>query len=87
MKNNSRKPPRKSLALKTINVGFWLLSVDRHRADSLSLNRQFCVSRGRQINPHLSTTDPVHVRFGFDNTIIGNVFSKEGLPFCSFRTG
>ncbi len=29
---------------------------------------------------------PVHVRFGFGNTIIGNVFSKEGLPLCPFRT-
>ena len=29
---------------------------------------------------------PVHVRFGFGNIIIGNVFSKEGLPLCPFRT-
>lgn len=29
---------------------------------------------------------PVHVRYGFGNTIIGNVFSKEGLPLCPFRT-
>jgi len=29
---------------------------------------------------------PVHVRFGFGNTITGNVFSKEGLPLCPFRT-
>jgi sialate O-acetylesterase len=31
-------------------------------------------------------TSPLHVRFGFGNTIIGNVFSKEGLPLCPFRT-
>ncbi len=30
--------------------------------------------------------EPVHVRFGFGNTSIGNVFSKEGLPLCPFRT-
>ncbi|MBL7740311.1 MAG: sialate O-acetylesterase [Chitinophagaceae bacterium] len=30
--------------------------------------------------------EPVHVRYGFGNTIIGNVFSKEGLPLCPFRT-
>lgn len=30
--------------------------------------------------------NPLHVRFGFGNTIIGNVFSKEGLPLCPFRT-
>jgi sialate O-acetylesterase len=29
---------------------------------------------------------PVHVRYGFGNTIIGNVFSKQGLPLCPFRT-
>lgn len=29
---------------------------------------------------------PAQVRFGFGNTIVGNVFSKEGLPLCPFRT-
>lgn len=29
---------------------------------------------------------PAQVRFGFGNTIIGNVFSKEGLPLIPFRT-
>lgn len=29
---------------------------------------------------------PSHVRFGFGNTLIGNVFSKEGLPLAPFRT-
>lgn len=33
-----------------------------------------------------NTTSPLHVRFGFGNTVIGNVFSKEGLPLCPFRT-
>ena len=31
-------------------------------------------------------SEPKYVRFGFANTIIGNVFSKEGLPLCPFRT-
>jgi len=31
-------------------------------------------------------TKPGHVRYGFGNTIVGNVFSKEGLPLCPFRT-
>lgn len=35
-------------------------------------------------NDNLSA--PVHVRFGFGNTLIGNVFNKEGLPLCPFRT-
>jgi sialate O-acetylesterase len=29
---------------------------------------------------------PAQVRFGFGNTLIGNVFSKEGLPVIPFRT-
>jgi sialate O-acetylesterase len=29
---------------------------------------------------------PVYVRYGFGNTIIGNLFSKEGLPVIPFRT-
>ena len=29
---------------------------------------------------------PVYVRYGFGNTIIGNVFSKGGLPVVPFRT-
>jgi sialate O-acetylesterase len=30
--------------------------------------------------------EPVAVRYGFSNTAIGNLFSKEGLPVCPFRT-
>jgi sialate O-acetylesterase len=33
-----------------------------------------------------SVSTPTQVRFGFGNTIIGNVFSKEGLPVAPFRT-
>jgi sialate O-acetylesterase len=29
---------------------------------------------------------PAQVRYAFGNTAIGNVFSKEGLPLCAFRT-
>ena len=29
---------------------------------------------------------PVQVRYGFGNTIIGNIFNKEGLPLVPFRT-
>jgi len=29
---------------------------------------------------------PVHVRYGFGNTIVGSVFNKEGLPVVPFRT-
>lgn len=29
---------------------------------------------------------PAQVRFGFGNGVVGNVFGKEGLPLCPFRT-
>ena len=29
---------------------------------------------------------PAQVRYAFGNTIVGNIFSKEGLPLCPFRT-
>jgi sialate O-acetylesterase len=29
---------------------------------------------------------PVYIRFGFGNTVVGNVFNKEGLPLVPFRT-
>ncbi len=33
-----------------------------------------------------SLRNPVYVRYGFSNTLIGNVFNKEGLPMVPFRT-
>ncbi|CAN5790379.1 sialate O-acetylesterase [soil metagenome] len=33
-----------------------------------------------------SIRNPVYVRYGFSNTLIGNVFNKEGLPMVPFRT-
>jgi sialate O-acetylesterase len=30
--------------------------------------------------------NPVNIRYGFTNTLIGNVFSAEGLPLTPFRT-
>jgi sialate O-acetylesterase len=30
--------------------------------------------------------DPANVRYGFTNTMVGNVFSSEGLPLTPFRT-
>ena len=33
-----------------------------------------------------NAASPAQVRYAFGNTIIGNVFSKEGLPLCAFRT-
>lgn len=35
---------------------------------------------------HKNISQPTYVRYAFGNTIIGNVFSKEGLPLAPFRT-
>ncbi len=35
---------------------------------------------------HKQIKNPVAVRFGFSNTAMSNLFSKEGLPVCPFRT-
>ena len=32
-------------------------------------------------------TDPVHVRYGWDEAPSGSLFNKAGLPASSFRTG
>ena len=33
-----------------------------------------------------SLKQPLYVRYGFGNTIVGNVFGKDGLPLTPFRT-
>jgi sialate O-acetylesterase len=44
------------------------------------------IERDKIIVWNKNLKQPVHVRYGFGNTIVGNVFSNEGLPLCPFRT-
>lgn len=44
------------------------------------------IEKDRVIIKSKSVKDPVYVRYGFSNTLIGNVFSAEGLPLCPFRS-
>lgn len=44
------------------------------------------IERNRIIVRNQQIKNPVAVRFGFSNTAMSNVFSKEGLPVCPFRT-
>ena len=44
------------------------------------------IEKDRIIVSHKQIKDPVAVRFGFGNTTMSNLFSKEGLPVCPFRT-
>jgi len=44
------------------------------------------IEKGKVIVKSKSVKDPVYVRYGFGNTLIGNVFSAGGLPLCPFRS-
>lgn len=44
------------------------------------------IEKDRIVVSNMGIKNPIAVRFGFSNTAIGNVFSKEGLPVCPFRT-
>lgn len=44
------------------------------------------IEKDRVIVWNKTVKQPAYIRFGFGNTIVGNVFSTEGLPLCPFRT-
>jgi sialate O-acetylesterase len=44
------------------------------------------IEKDRIVVSHKQIKNPVAVRFGFSNTAMSNLFSKEGLPVCPFRT-
>ena len=44
------------------------------------------IEKDRIVVFHKQIKSPVAVRFGFSNTAMSNLFSKEGLPVCPFRT-
>jgi len=44
------------------------------------------IEKDKVIIKSKAVMDPVFVRYGFSNTLIGNVFSAEGLPLCPFRS-
>ena len=44
------------------------------------------IEKDRIIVSNNQIKNPVAVRFAFSNTAIANLFSKEGLPVCPFRT-
>ncbi|MFT3682580.1 MAG: sialate O-acetylesterase [Ferruginibacter sp.] len=54
------------------NNGEWLPAEAKIEKDKITVRNK-------------SIPKPLQVSFGFGNTIIGNVFSKEGLPLCPFR--
>jgi len=44
------------------------------------------IENDKVILSNKSLKNPVYARYGFGNTIIGNLFNKEGLPVVPFRT-
>jgi sialate O-acetylesterase len=55
-------------------------------ADRLFLPAELKVEEDRIIVYNKNIKNPVAVRFAFTDTAIGNIFNKEGLPVCPFRT-
>ncbi len=44
------------------------------------------IEKGQLIIWNKTIKEPVYIRYGFGNTLVGNVFSAEGLPVIPFRT-
>jgi sialate O-acetylesterase len=44
------------------------------------------LEKGKIVLSNKEIKDPLYIRFGFDNTMTGTVFSTEGLPLIPFRT-
>jgi sialate O-acetylesterase len=55
-------------------------------ADKNFLPAEVKLEKDRIIVYNKQIKNPVAVRFAFSNTAISNLFSKEGLPVCPFRT-
>lgn len=54
--------------------------------DRLFLPADVKIKKDRIIVSNKQVPDPVAVRFGFSNTAMANLFSREGLPVTPFRT-
>jgi len=55
-------------------------------ADRQFLPAELKIEKDRLIVYNKNIKSPVAVRFAFTDTAIGNIFNKEGLPVCPFRT-
>lgn len=72
----------KGFVLKGNKATEWFVS----GADQKFLPAEVKIDKDRIIVYNKSIKQPVAVRYAFSNTAIGNMFSKEGLPLCPFRT-
>jgi sialate O-acetylesterase len=55
-------------------------------ADKIFYPAEAKIENNKLIVSSKQVPQPVAVRFGFSNTAMGNLFSKEGLPVNPFRT-
>jgi len=44
------------------------------------------IEKGKMVVWNKQLKQPVFLRYGFGNTLVGNIFSTEGLPLTPFRT-
>jgi sialate O-acetylesterase len=73
--------PNGLMAKDKIVSGFYLSGADENwvRADAK-------LEKGKITIWNKQLKEPMYIRYGFGNTIIGNVFSAEGLPVVPFRS-
>jgi sialate O-acetylesterase len=55
-------------------------------ADKVFHPAQASIDKDKLVVWSKEVKEPVAVRYSFHNTAIGNLFTKEGLPVCAFRT-
>jgi sialate O-acetylesterase len=72
----------KGFMLKGDKATEWYIAGD----DKKFLPAEVRIEKDRIIVYSKSIKQPVAVRYAFSNAAIGNIFSKEGLPLCPFRT-
>jgi sialate O-acetylesterase len=65
---------------KTIN-GFFISGADENWQPA-----EAKIEKGKIVVWNKDLKQPVYVRYGFSNTMVGNLFSAEGLPMTPFRT-
>lgn len=62
-------------------IGFYIAGADKNWQPAIAT-----INNNKILVSSKAVKEPLYVRYGFTNTLIGSVFSKEGLPLCPFRT-
>jgi sialate O-acetylesterase len=62
-------------------IGFYIAGADKNWQPATAI-----INKSKIVVSTKTVKEPLYVRYGFTNTLIGSVFSNEGLPLCPFRT-